>query len=500
MELSIILRKKAKFFINRTVIYFSFLLLPIWIQKSQEINQAVHALVMIFYMLFMAGQWYLLGKEIDHRFKIYYRANSSMDRVIYRLLTGNVTFALYFNLISFLPDLITTIFFWATWVVLGFFYSWPTRGKIIQETISSQMGEFRFLDSFEKTLLGMNVVFFLVTIPELPTLQNVEALKLFFDPNETIHPFFWNFLKVNYLPFAKYPNIFRLAWSMHFYFVALSIYLLAFYGVLRYFVSRRLSILGVFGLLSSWTFAKILAHDFDATVATHFSVLWVWALLWVTKSSTYRSGLFLGLIHVYGVMINVSYIFLLPFQLLMLYLLFLKDQTQWFRKQLIKYSLLGTFISIGLVLINWDAVKSIEPISFNSWLLTLWTYVERKGFFFLSTIGIIMVLLFYYFQYWKNEDRPFKYFVSSKRQYNELMLSLALLLIFGWFVDGSTLNFYGMMWPIALFSILPLEWIFHSIYRLRSRRNMIFVIYILICLLDSHFEGRVKIVAQMFTN
>ncbi|MBA2404033.1 MAG: hypothetical protein H0V66_04610, partial [Bdellovibrionales bacterium] len=72
-----IIWEKSKFFINRAVIYFSFLLLPVWIQKSLEINIFVQSLMMLAYLMFMAGQWYLLGKEIDHRFKIYFRANST---------------------------------------------------------------------------------------------------------------------------------------------------------------------------------------------------------------------------------------------------------------------------------------------------------------------------------------------------------------------------------------------------------------------------------------
>ena len=72
MENSGILIEKSKFFLNRAVSYFSFLLIPVWIQKTLELNFLTQALIMLLYMLFMAGQWYLLGKEIDHRLKIYF--------------------------------------------------------------------------------------------------------------------------------------------------------------------------------------------------------------------------------------------------------------------------------------------------------------------------------------------------------------------------------------------------------------------------------------------
>ena len=46
--------------------------------------------MLLVYLIFMIGQWYLLGKEIDHRLKIYYRVNSSMDRTVYRIFTGSM--------------------------------------------------------------------------------------------------------------------------------------------------------------------------------------------------------------------------------------------------------------------------------------------------------------------------------------------------------------------------------------------------------------------------
>jgi hypothetical protein len=57
---------------------------------------------------------------------------------------------------------------------------------------------------------------------------------------------------------------------------------------------------------------------------------------------------------------------------------------------------------------------------------------------------------------------------------------------------------FGLMWFVVFLSILPLEWIFQTISRLRSRRNMIYLVYILVCLLDSHFEGRVRMVFDFY--
>jgi hypothetical protein len=242
------------------------------------------------------SQWFLLGKEIDHRLKIYFRVNSSIDRIVYRLFLGMFFFVILFNLLNLLSSKWINNSFWIVWGLLGLFYSWPTRGKIIQESVSSNFGEFRFLDRFEKTLLFLIVTMFLFTMPDLPPLVNVDTMKLYFDPMERIGNTLWNFIIVNYYPFRGYPNLFRLSWSMHFYFVFMGFFLLVFYAFLRFFVSRRLSLLGVFALVSSWSFSKTLAFNSDYALLTTYSLLWVWTLLWATKSSTYRAGLFLGLV------------------------------------------------------------------------------------------------------------------------------------------------------------------------------------------------------------
>ena len=229
------LKTKSKFFINRLVIYFSFFLIPIYLQKTVQLNLFFQALALLLYMFFMLGQWYLLGKEIDHRLKIYYRANSSMDRIIYRLLSGNIFLILLFNIFSLLPANAMEICFWTFFILVGLFYSWPTRGKIIEESMAGQFGEFRFLDNFERTVVLIIACMFLVSLPELPLFQNIEALKLYFDPQEQTHTLIWNFLTVNYVPFNDYARLFNFAWSFHFYFYGLGIFLLAFYCLLRFF-------------------------------------------------------------------------------------------------------------------------------------------------------------------------------------------------------------------------------------------------------------------------
>ena len=96
---------KSKFFIIRILIYFSFLLIPILSQKSGDLPFIFSALAGVLYTLSMMGQWFFLGKEIDHRLKIYFRVNSSMDRVVYRLFLGMFFFILYFNFLYLFPEI-----------------------------------------------------------------------------------------------------------------------------------------------------------------------------------------------------------------------------------------------------------------------------------------------------------------------------------------------------------------------------------------------------------
>src|SRR5690606_21043802 len=178
--------------------------------------------------------------------------------------------------------------------------------------------------------------------------------KLYFDPAEKIHPQVWNFLGINYLPFVNYSKTYALAWSLHFYIFGMGFCLLALYGLLRYFVSRRLSVLGVFALISSWSVPKILEQDFLAIYVSSFVILWTWSLFWSSKSSTYRSGFFVGLLHYYGACINTSYIFLLPIHMLLSYKLSFADKTLWFKKQWCKYTIFGCALALFAFIIHVD--------------------------------------------------------------------------------------------------------------------------------------------------
>jgi len=492
-EKSSILALKSKFFIYRALSYSIFLLVPVLLPKSLLLPQEFQHGLLLFFILFLMSQWFLLGKEIDHRLKIYFRVNSSLDRIVYRLLLGMVFFILYFNLLYLFPPKWINNLFWVTWVILGLFYSWPPRGKIIEESVTSHLTEFKYLDRFEKTLLGLIILFFIVSIPEIPRLVNKDALKLFFDPTSSISAPLWNYLTVNYYPFIKYPELFRVGWSMHFYVVGMGLYLLTLYPLLRFFFSRRLSLLGVFALISSWSFSKFLASNYGDSLLTTFSILFVWSSFWAVKSSTYRAGLFVGLVGFLGTLINSSYILISVLQLASLYLFFLKENTRWYRVQFLRYALFGFLLSLGVLLTN-DYSWTPNP-EFNSYLLLKFVnLIESKAFFSISIFGLLILLI----KYLRKEWGIFQSFDFKFGRSFQLVFFFSFIVIFSLFWAPNLVRSFGIIWFVAFLSLIPLELLFQSLSRLRSKRNIIYVVYILICLLDSHLEGRVKIFIKFF--
>ncbi len=493
---SVIFKQKSKFFLNRLVIYFSFLLIPVWIQKSLSLSLLMQFWIMLLYMLFMTSQWYLLGKEIDHRFKIFFRANSSIDRVLYRLIVGQAFTIFLFNLIMLLPGHIIKHFFWGFWVLVGLYYSWPTRGKIIEESVSTQFSEYKHLDNFEKTVLFTTILMLLVSIPNFPYYDNLESLKLLIDPDENISQQFWSYLWFNYFPFRRFSHLMYIAWSLHFYILGTLFFILAFYSLLRYFYSRRLSILGVFALVSSWSWSLILQKDPYSALLTTYSLLWIWATLWCMKSATYRSGLLYGLVCFTGTLMNYRYFALFPIGSILLYFWFMKEKSTWYRNQFTRYTLLGLFGCFVVCLFHLELQWFGQGWTPTGLGIFLKNVLKRKSFYILSIVGIMVLLLTLVPQC----KKFFKDLKTDQKRFGYCLFLVGVVVVIGLIMEKNLIRGFGLMWVYPLLAIYPLEWIFQTLSRLRSRRNFIYLLYILVCLLDSHFEGRVFITAKFFKN
>ncbi|MCY4644527.1 MAG: hypothetical protein OXB88_07905 [Bacteriovoracales bacterium] len=493
MEKSKVFKLKSKFFIYRVISYFSFLLIPIWATKLEGAGMALQMPTTLLYIFFMVGQWFLLGKEIDYRLKIYFHVNSSIDRVIYRILLGKLTMLLYFGLLGLLAPSVLKYFFWGTWLLLGLFYSWPTRGKIIRESLVSNFTEFRFLSYLEKTVVVLCILLFLISIPKFPGLVNVEALKLVLDPHEKMAQLFWNFMHITYFPFYKYPLIYKTAWNLHFYCIGLIILVLTFYSLSRYFFFRRVSILGIFALLSSWSYPKLLALNLHWAITSTFLVTWIWAILWATQSRTYRCGFFLGLLSFWGTLINPSYFFLMPIQIFLLYFIFFRNQTTWFKVQVLKYMSIGAGLSLMAFISRLESFLWIEGIGIQDIFSQVMNAIKGKAFFLLSLFGIILISLKLYVEIFKKNYAFIQDWRIDVVKLKEFSICIFIVTSFSFFFDSLLFYGFSVLWLVCLLSLVPVEWIFQSLARLHSKRNLIYGIYILVCLLDSHIEGRLKI-------
>jgi hypothetical protein len=487
---------KSKFFFYRLITYFSFLLLPILLPKTLNLPTFWQVLLMTAYSCFMFAQWFLLGKEIDYRLKIYYKVNSSLDRMIYRVITGMIFFVLLFNVLNFLPSKWIYNTYWIVWSIIGLFYSWPTRGKIIQESVSTNFYEFKYLDRFEKTLVIFILLMFGVSLPELAVQETLPALKLFFDPLELYSSHLWNFLSITYYPFMHYPSLFKNALSVHFYVIHMGLFLITLYALLRNFVSRRLSLLGVFAVVSSWSYSKILGENPGVSLSTTYSLFWVWSCFWATKSSTYKSGLFIGLISYWGALINQSFAILFIPYVLYFYFYTLRDKTEWYKRQFLRYVSFGFGLIVLLLITHHDFLQFSESID-RHYMGMIRSLFDRKAFFTLSIIGAIVLFLKYTIP---SRIGVLKSFSIDKELFTMLGGLFVIQFIFAFFVDQNLLKNFGIMWVISLMSLIPIELLFQTISRFRSKRNMIYLIYILVCLLDSHFEGRVKIIMRIFSS
>ena len=110
----------------------------------------------------------------------------------------------------------------------------------------------------------------------------------------------------------------------------------------------------------------------------------------------------------------------------------------------------------------------------------------------------ILGFLIIVFKFFIKNFRPLQSIHFDHERLKLLIISIATLFVYSLFFDANLNEAFSIMWPIAFLSLIPLEVLFQSISKLRSRRNLIYLIYIIICLLDSHLEGRVKIFLKLF--
>ncbi len=487
-------KRKASFFLSRLLIFLIFFLLffpsgPMlpW-RESLEGTKGYLFFSSCYYFFFLLLQWYYLGREIDYRFKIYYKVHSALDRPVYRLLMGMMIMLVLFNWSVYFPSPLLNFSFWGTWLLFGLFYSWPTRGKIVEEGPTRHFAEFRYLDPFEKLVLLLTLLMVFLSLPQLDTISLLHASKQTLLKNPHVTLSMWNYLRWLFSPFWHRPEQFTLMVVFFFYFWGIGISLLAFYAFLRHFFSRRIALLGPLAFASSWALIKDLEGNLFSTTALSLPILTLWAFCWFINSSSYRSALFIGLLFFYALLhsplMGLGVFLMLIFTLFSFY----RHKTSWFKKQVIKYFSIGPFFAVLLFFYRpGDFVFFSSEMSFDVMGDIVVQAMGRKGVYVLSLFAPLLFVLFF---------RSLillplrKVFTGSY-----FLFSLGFFLFWSLLLWGDPVLSLHLYWNyfFSFCMLIPLEVIFCAVGRMQSKKNLIYALYILLILLDSHFEGRVKI-------
>ncbi|MBI2521499.1 MAG: hypothetical protein HYV97_13865 [Bdellovibrio sp.] len=166
---------------------------------------------------------------------------------------------------------------------------------------------------------------------------------------------------------------------------------------------------------------------------------------------------------------------------------FLNEKTFWFRKQFLKYNLFGVvLIILVLVFKDFANVATYKNFDFFSEVLSI---LQRKAFFTLSWIGLPLAIA----KILADQKIIFKSFHIPREKIVQFLLCILILIAATKFLGPSIGGTLALMAAVTVFSLIPLELVFQTMAKVRSQRNIIYLLYILICLLDSHFEGRLKI-------
>src|SRR5690606_16098719 len=85
----------------------------------------------------------------------------------------------------------------------------------------------------------------------------------------------------------------------------------------------------------------------------------------------------------------------------LLYFYLLRNNTDWFRNQFVKYTSLGTFLILLTLLTHLDLRFFESSISIDQLIQYLHIVIRRKAFYGLFFIGMISVILVMTFPRWK---------------------------------------------------------------------------------------------------
>jgi hypothetical protein len=406
--------------------------------------------------------------------------------MIYRLIFGASTVAILFTFVSFFGGSNYVKYISCFIILINFIFSiYPTSAKLIFSSISSNMGEIQHLDKLEKMLLSIFLIYFIASTPNLSFL-NSSGYESFL----TQDLFHQNYEFVSSIFNGVSDRINILG---YFYFFFGSVYYLLIYSFFRFFFSRRVSLIGILAIITNWNLMKMIYGDFTTYATSIYLVSFLWSFIWVSASKSYRTNLFFGMILALSThhpfQISLSFLLIGTFSALLAN----GTRTWWSRMQSLKYMSFGLVVTLFL-----GCLDLFVGDTFNfqqKWILSFNLFF-KKAFNILGFVGIFVFLIFYFSEKFNFAKKRHSFLKSP----NQLMFSL----IFGFVILG--LSRFGqnfdisayLYFVIVLFCLPALELVLNSFGIFHPRRNLIFFLYIMFAILDSHFESRVKTFISLF--
>jgi len=470
--------KKLVFFISRVIIFGCALLLPLYFDKFHSVHKIYGYLAVLSYFCFVLMNWYLWGKEINYRFKVYARANSSVDRILERILLGSVVSIFVLSCISLFKGFDERLLYWIFWTIAVSFFSYPTKRRIIDRKISFEFSELKFMDGFEKVIFAVIVIIFLISIPSFPVFHGTDAIKVYLDPGELIHDQLWGFYDLILFHGRAVTDLNNFAYFYFSYLLFFGLFVISFYCILRFKFTRKVSLIGTLSIICTRYLYYLLFNHVSDLLSTATMMTLCWVFLWSLKSSTYRSGLLMGLIGYFCLLVNIKMLILHAALTIVFILYKYQESSLWYLKQFIRYTLVGAALTFLTLLLHHGFQISFNSLNFYEFITQLKIIFTSKSFFILAVPGLFILL--------------FDLTSSRDSELRKISIFFVLALFWGFFFEIGAIRSFFIVALISFVCMLTLDKILMKVSINKSHQNLIILFYVVMCMMDSSIEYRVK--------
>ena len=466
-------RKKLLFSLKRSGILSLFLTLSYYASfSSLSIGNLLFSFILVIFFIF---NFYLFGDLVEYLFKIHYRVNSSINRLISRVLVG------YFFVLIFKEVLPPEFFphFIYVFISLNFIYfSYPTRSRLHDLTMRSHFSEFKFLDKSERIVLLLIILYFIFSIPFV-------GPGLLSSDNKGVLGILLTIIKNN-----LNPALVIISYKYLFYG---SLLLACLYSSSRVFFSRRVCLLGVFLVQANWSFYKLYEGDLNILSYTCLVNILFWLFFFCSKSLNYRSGLLFGIF--LPASFSLGHNFFWSYAVVLLLLLFnLRKKGKWYCLQFLRYcsgGVVATFLLFSSEIgFKFETYYSLQEIVSSS----LRVFFNKA---FLINAMNSMLLIFIIDLFKLNSLRS--WFLNRRLDKHMFLILPVYWIIFSYFKFSELNSLLGVLVIMLSFLSLPIaDFIIWRLNSDRDRRTAVYFLFILFVLLDSHLEGRAKVFFSSF--